>query len=196
MNRWGVLTLHDMTFPLENNLSVPLISALIGGVILFFGRKLFWLCVAALGFAAGVQLVPYVVHQPSPLLQLTFALLLGFIGALLALFLQKLAVGVAGFVAGGRLAVGLMATFFVQYAAHYWLTFLIGGIIGALLLLLLFDWALIFLSALIGAHLITGAITLPQTGRALLFAGLVLCGAIIQAAAFRRVTPATLSAKT
>src|SRR5438477_7960975 len=178
------------------NASIPILSAVIGAVVLLFGRKLFWLCVAAIGFAAGVTLASHIANEPTALLQLTFALLLGFIGALLALFLQKLAIGLAGFVAGGRLAVGLMATFFVQYAAHYWLTFLIGGIIGALLLLLLFDWALIFLSALIGAHLITGAITLPQTGRALLFAGLVLCGAIIQAAAFRRVTPATLSAKT
>jgi hypothetical protein len=168
------------------NTSVPVISALIGAVILFFGRKLFWLCVAALGFAAGVQLAAHVVHEPSALLQLTFALLLGFIGALLALFLQKIAVGLAGFIAGGRFAIGLVATFWVQYTAHYWLTFLIGGILGALLLLLLFDWALIFISSLIGAQLITEALTLPQTGHVLLFTGLVLGGVIVQAMTFRR----------
>jgi Domain of unknown function (DUF4203) len=168
------------------NLSVPLISAVIGAIIVFFGRKLFWLCVAALGFAAGVQLAAHVAHEPSPLLQLTFAILLGFIGALLALFLQKIAVGLAGFVAGGRLAVGLVATFLVQYAANYWVVFVIGGIVGALLLLLLFDWALIFISSLIGAHLIAAAITLPPIGHALLFTGLVVCGIIVQAMALRR----------
>jgi hypothetical protein len=178
---------------LENNLSIPLISALIGAVILLFGRKLFWLCVAALGFAAGVELAGVVVHEPSALLQLTFAILLGFIGALLALFLQKLAVGVAGFIAGGRLAVGLVATFVVQYAAHYWLTFLLGGIIGAILMLLLFDWALIFISSLIGAHLVAQAITLPQTGHALFFTGLVICGVIVQAMTFRRAAPPRVS---
>jgi hypothetical protein len=171
---------------MEKHLSVPIISACIGAIILFFGRKLFWLCVAALGFAAGVQLAAHVVYEPSVLLQLTLAVLLGFIGALLALFLQKFAVALAGFVAGGKLAVGLVATFLVQYNAHYWLIFLIGGILGALLLLLLFDWALIFVSSLIGAHLITEAITLPQTGHALLFTGLVLCGVIVQAMTFRR----------
>jgi hypothetical protein len=171
------------------HISVPIISAVIGAVILLFGRKLFWLCVAALGFAAGVQLATHVVHEPSAMLQLTFAVLLGCIGALLALFLQKLAVGLAGFIAGGRLAVGLVATFLVQYSAHFWLTFLIGGILGALLLLLLFDWALIFISSLIGAHLITEAVTLPQTGRALLFTGLVLCGVIVQAMTLRRTAP-------
>jgi Domain of unknown function (DUF4203) len=174
---------------LENSFSIPVISALIGAIILLFGRKLFWLCVAAVGFAAGVQLAAHVVQQPSAVLQLTLALLLGFIGALLALFLQKLAVGLVGFVAGGRLAVALVATFLVQFTAHYWVVFLIGGILGALLLLLLFDWALIFISALIGAHLIMQAITLPQTGHALVFTGLVLSGVIVQAMTFRRSAP-------
>jgi Domain of unknown function (DUF4203) len=175
-----------MVAALEDNISVPLVAALIGAVILLFGRKLFWLCVAALGFAAGVRLAAYVMHEPTPLLQFTFAILLGFIGALLALFLQKLAVGLVGFIAGGRLAVGLIATFFAQYSAHYWLPFLIGGILGAILLWLIFDWALILISALIGAHLIADAVRLPATGHVLLFTGLVLCGVIVQAMTFRR----------
>ncbi len=98
------------------NASLPIISALIGVVVLFFGRKLFWLCVAALGFAAGVELAPHLLHEPTPLLQLTIALVLGFLGALLATLLQKLAIGVVGFAAGGRLAVGIAATFFVDHA--------------------------------------------------------------------------------
>ncbi len=172
------------------NGSVPIAGAVIGAVILLFGRKIFWLCVAAIGFAAGVELAPHLVHEPSPALALTLALVLGFVGALLALFLQKLAVGVAGFIAGGRLAVGLMTTFLVQYASHYWVVFIIGGIIGALLLLMLFDWALIFISSLIGAHLIANAITLPPTGHVLLLAVLALGGVIVQATTFRRTVPA------
>src|SRR5207247_10786040 len=72
------------------NASIPILSAVIGAVVLLFGRKLFWLCVAAIGFAAGVTLASHIVSEPTALLQLTFAILLGFIGALLALFLQKL----------------------------------------------------------------------------------------------------------
>ena len=87
------------------NASIPILSAAIGVVVLLFGRKLFWLCVAAIGFAAGVTLASHIVSEPTPLLQLTFAVLLGFVGALLALFVQKLAIGVAGFIAGGRFAV-------------------------------------------------------------------------------------------
>src|SRR5258708_1587586 len=129
------------------NASIPILSVMIGAVVLLFGRKLFWLCVAAIGFAAGVTLASHLVSEPTPLLQLTFAILLGFIGALLALFLQKLAIGLAGFLAGGRLAVGLVATFMAQYTSYYWLTFIIGGLIGPLFLLLFFSFAPFFTSS-------------------------------------------------
>ncbi len=163
------------------NLPIPILSVLIGVALLLFGRKLFWLLVAAVGFAAGVQLAPSLVHEPSQLLVITAALVLGFVGALLALFLQKFAVAVVGFVAGGRLAVAIMAAFVVQHEATFALTFLIGGIIGGLLFLLLFDWALIFLSSMVGAYLIMSAVTLPQVGTAIAFIVLTIIGVIVQA---------------
>src|SRR6476659_9075968 len=98
------------------NASIPVLSVVIGAVILLFGRKLFWLCVAAIGFAAGIELAPMIMHEPTPLLALTVALVLGFIGALLALFVQKVAIAAAGFLAGGKLAVALVAAFFAQNA--------------------------------------------------------------------------------
>src|SRR5437879_13105906 len=97
------------------NASIPILSVVIGAVVLLFGRKLFWLCVAAIGFAAGVTLASHLVSEPAPLLQLNFAILLGFIGALLALFLYKLAIGLDGFLSGVWTAVGLYAKFFVHY---------------------------------------------------------------------------------
>jgi hypothetical protein len=173
------------------NLPVPIVSALIGVIVLFFGRRLFWLCVAAVGFAAGVELAPQLIHEPSPLLALSLALLLGLIGALLAIFLQKIAIAIAGFLAGGKLGVAIAAAFFVQHAEYYWLTFLVGGVVGALLLLLLFDWALIILSSVVGAHLIQTAVVLPATGNAILFVVLVLIGVVVQAGALRRTRAVT-----
>jgi len=168
--------------------SVAIVGALIGAVILFFGRKLFWLCVAAVGFAAGVEIAPHLVHEPSPLLALAIALVLGLIGALLALFLQKVAIAVLGFLAGGKLAGAIAAAFFVHYAQHSTVIFVIGGLLGAILLLVLFDWALIVVSSLIGAHLIVyqSAMALPQSGSIIVFIGLAIIGILVQAASFRR----------
>jgi hypothetical protein len=170
------------------NLPIPILSALIGAVILFFGRKLFWLCIAAVGFAAGSELATHFMHQPTPLMALTIALVLGFIGALIALFLQKMAIAIAGFLAGGKLATAIVAAFFVNLTPYYWITFVIGGIIGAILLLALFDWALIFFSAIVGAYLIQSAITLPSTGSAILFIALAAVGFFVQAAAIRKTS--------
>jgi hypothetical protein len=99
---------------------------------------------------------------------------------LLALFLQKIAVAIVGFVAGGRLAVAIIATFVVQHEGSFALAFLIGGIVGALIFLLLFDWALVVLSALVGAYMISGAITLPQTGATIIFIVLAIIGIAVQ----------------
>jgi len=166
--------------------SVPIVGALIGAVILFFGRKLFWLCVAAVGFAAGVEIAPHLVQEPSPLLALTVALVLGLIGVLLALFLQKIAIAVLGFLAGGKLAGAIAAAFFVQYAEHSTIIFVIGGIIGAVLLLVLFDWALMVVSSLVGAHLIQSSIVLPPSGSTIVFIGLAVLGVLVQATSLRR----------
>jgi hypothetical protein len=168
------------------NLPAPIIGALIGLVILFFGRRLFWLCVAAIGFAAGVELAPHLFHEPTPLLALTVALVFGFIGALLATFLQKIAIAIAGFLGGGKLAIAIAAAFYTPWEQYYAIIFVVGGVIGALLLLTLFDWALIFLSAAVGAHLIQGAVVLPPTGSAVLFVVLVVIGVLFQAGALRR----------
>jgi hypothetical protein len=174
-------------FP-QTHFSVAIVGALIGVVILFFGRKLFWLCVAAVGFAAGVEIAPHLVHEPSPLFALIIALVLGLLGALLALFLQKVAIAVLGFLAGGKLAGAIAGAFLIHYGQYSTIIFLVGGILGAILLLVLFDWALIVVSSLIGAHLIVyqGAITLPATGSTIVFLGLAVVGILVQTASFRR----------
>ena len=166
--------------------SVTIVGVLIGIVILFFGRKLFWLCVAAVGFAVGVEIAPHLVNESSSLLALLVALAFGVLGALLALFLQKIAIAVLGFLSGGKLASAIAVAFFVQYAQYSTIIFVVGGIIGAILLLAVFGWALIVVSSFIGAYLIQSAIVLPPTGSTLVFVGLAVVGIVVQAASFRR----------
>src|SRR5262249_4996408 len=158
-------TMAVQNFP-PMHFSVAIVGALIGVVILLFGRKLFWLCVAAVGFAAGAEIARLFLHEPSSVWALIIALVLGLLGALLAVLLQKVAIAVLGLLAGAYLANEIASAFFVHYAHYSTVVLLVGGIIGAILLLAVFDWALIVVSSLIGAHLIVyqGAITLPATG--------------------------------
>jgi hypothetical protein len=165
--------------------SVTIVGVLIGIAILFFGRRLFWLCVAAVGFAVGVEIAPLLVNEAS-LLALLIALVFWVLGALLALFLQKVAIAVLGFLAGGKLATAIAAAFFVHYAQYPTIIFVGGGIVGAILLLAVFGWALIVVSSFIGAYLIQSAFVLPPTGSTLVFIGLAIVGIFVQAASFRR----------
>ena len=52
--------------------------------------------------------------------------------------------------AGGRIAWALAAAFYIDHMHYRGITFVIGGILGALLLLALFDWVLILLSSVEG----------------------------------------------
>ena len=168
------------------NSSLPIISALVGVALLFFGRRLFWLFVAALGFAIGLQLAPYLSQNPPLWLSLLLSLGLGLLGALLAIMLQKLAIGIAGFLAGGSVAVAVVAAFWVNHAHYSIITFVVGGIIGALLLVALFDWALIIFSSIEGARLIADTVHLPSTGTTILLVFLAFFGIVAQSAMFRR----------
>ncbi|MGI8955921.1 MAG: DUF4203 domain-containing protein [Chthoniobacterales bacterium] len=168
------------------NSSLPIISVVVGIALLLFGRRLFWLFVAALGFAIGLQLAPYLSQHPPLWLSLVLSLGLGLLGAIIALLLQKIAIGIAGFLVGGRVAVAIAAAFLVNHAHYSAITFVIGGIVGAILLLALFDWALIIFSSIEGARLIAAAVHLPSTGTGILLIVLAVFGIIMQAMMFRR----------
>ena len=99
---------------------------------------------------------------------------------------KKLRSQYLGFLAGGKLATAIAAAFFVQYAQYSTIVFVVGGVIGAILLLAVFGWALIVVSSFIGAYLIQSAIVLPPTGSTLVFVGLAIVGMFVQSASFRR----------
>jgi hypothetical protein len=131
------------------------IFAVLGAVMLVLGRRLFWLFVGVVGFAAGLQ-AAHLYFSPQPFWVLwAVGLVGGIIGALLAVFFQHVAIAVGGFVAGATLAVHLTAMLGQNAGA---LIALIGGFVGAVALYLLFDWALIVLSSLIGATFIVEAL--------------------------------------
>ena len=68
----------------------------------------------------------------------------------------------------------------LNQGAFSWIVYLIGGIIGALLVVFLFDWALIVLSSLAGASLISQALLLPAGIAGVIFLALVIVGIVIQ----------------
>ncbi len=157
------------------------IRLVIGGLLLFLGRKLFWLFVAAVGFAAGWAVATNLLHVQPDWVALVLALVIGVAGALLAHFVSRVAIGLAGFLAGGFLALSLVGVLDLPADWWGWVAFFVGGILGAVLLGAAFDWALIGFSSLAGAVLAAGALELSSTGHLLVVVGLFVMGVIIQA---------------
>jgi hypothetical protein len=156
----------------------PIASILAGLLLLFFGRRLFWLFVALIGFSAGMILSSELFSVRSQLMVFVIGIACGLVGAVIAIFLQRLAIGIAGFLSGAMIGVALAGWFGIH--ASPMIPGLIGGILGALLLSMLFDWALIFLSVIVGASLILHSITLEARFVIPAFFVLALVGVFVQ----------------
>ncbi len=161
------------------------INLLLGGSLLVAGRKLFWLFVGALGFITGMQLAARFWRGPEGT-AIVIGLIVGVIFALFAIFLETLAMGVAGFLAGGFLLAVFSNMLGLNKGALSWIIYVIGGIIGVVLVMLLFNWALITLSSLAGASLIVQSLFAQRTAGGLIFFILFIAGIAIQGAVLRR----------
>ena len=166
-------------------MSAPIII-LAGALTLLFGRKLFWLFVGMLGFLSGLYLASHFFSANPEWTVWIIAIGLGLVGAVLALFLQKMAIGIAGFLAGGFLVMNLGELIGWQGDRVIFMAFLGGGIAGAILTWILFDWAIILLSSLTGAFLIQRELQFDHRTRMILLAVLSVVGVVIQARSLRK----------
>jgi hypothetical protein len=160
------------------------VALLVGLGLLLLGRRLFWLFAGGAGFLAGLTVAARTLRDRPDWVILAVALLAGVAGAVLGLLLPRIAVGIAGFVAGGATVSGLLARLGLGDLA--WLGVLVGGIAGAVLVIVLLDWALIALSSLMGATMIVGAVPLSTTVAHLVFLVLVVVGVLLQARQLER----------
>jgi len=156
------------------------IGQLIAGLLLLlFGRKLFWLFVGCIGFLAGFQLAGRVLTGQPELIILLAAVVVGIVGAVLALVLQRLMAAIAGGLAGGLIAIELAKILGFGAEPGIWIAFLVGAIFAAILVSALFDWALIILSSLSGALALTALITVNNQLLSMLIAAVLAIGGIV-----------------
>ncbi len=154
-------------------------TMVLGVILLVLGRKLFWLCVAVLGFFLGTEFAGTLLVDQPRWMMLVIGIGAGLLGALLAVVAQRVAFALAGFYAGAYLALAAVHSLEVGGQSMIW--FAAGGIIGAVLAALIMDWAIIALSSLAGAGAIVDAAGIGQTMGALVFLLLAAAGIVIQA---------------
>jgi len=143
-------------------LGTAIAQIVVGLVENLFGRKLFVLFVAIGGFLVGWFLAPALwdtFHKAGVLavwarvlIGLGAAVILGFA----AFRFARIMVSVGGFFIFAAATVLLVRYFagdssLVTGTRNYWIAYAAGGLVGAIIMGLLFDWALIVLTSLFGA---------------------------------------------
>lgn len=152
---------------------------LAGALMLLFGRPLYWALVAVLGFVIGFDVVQETALVDSEFLQILIAVGAGILAAGLAVAFQWLAFGLVGFLAGSFLLQTAIERYEIA-AGNETIWYIVGGVLGAIVALMLVDWAVIILSALAGAMMITGPVDVEEQTRALITIGLTVVGVVFQ----------------
>jgi hypothetical protein len=157
---------------------------IVGALLLVFGRRLFWFFVAASGFAAGVT-AANLAGVESEGVSLIIGVALGLLGALAATLFQKFAIVLAGFLAGAFIALRFGAEFGLGSGSGFGLFVIAASVAGAVLMSIVFDAALVGLSALAGASLVVEGLQLRGSTSLPVFVVLFLVGVAVQSAWMR-----------
>jgi hypothetical protein len=156
------------------------LPVLLGAVLLLVGRRLFWLLIATLGFLFAFTLVQRMSPEVSQPLHWVLAIAAGLVGALLAIFAQKLAVGAAGMLFGAYTTLWILERYGVDLGNWEWVALVAGGVVAAVLALLVLETALVVLSSILGASLLAGATRLDGLPVVVVFAVLLVVGIAVQ----------------
>ncbi len=178
-------------------LSIDSTRILLGILLLAFGRRLFWLFVGAAGFVGANLFANQFLKGQSDETVVIFCLGVGFVSAIMAMALRKVALGAAGFIVGGYLLMTLLAGTGQEHEIALavgnggqqlapWLAFGLGGLAGAFLMNALFGWTLIVLSSWGGAKLICDSLHLGTQALPVVFLILMCGGVLAQSGLIRR----------
>ena len=158
----------------------------VGAILLVSGRKLYWFFIAVAGMIAGIALSSLLLDAENLTWRIIFAVLGAALGAILAVAIQKIAIGIVGFVAGALGATLLWRMLELpQEGRMLLIPIILGGIVAAVLVLVAYEYGLIILSSWGGASLITqelektALLDIAWIGVAAFFA-LFLTGVVIQ----------------
>jgi len=174
------------------NTGIAIAAIVVGLVELFFGRTLFWLFVAIGGFLLGW----FLLHDVAPHLagweRVAAGIGAGIVLALLALVLTRVMVSIGGFFVFSAAAVILGRDLGAKLTAgstSYWVVYVVAGVIGAVLLFIFLDWALIVFTSVAGAGAVARGIFFlaggPRWVEYVVFVVLLVLGILFQSRRLR-----------
>lgn len=162
-----------------------LLTLAAGVILLLAGRRVYWLLVGLVGFVLGYGLTAEFLEGPYWLI-LIAGLAAGLLASGLAVFFQKMALTVAGFLIGGLAVLWWAGQMGWGEPWWVWALALGAALVGAVLTKEVFEVALMVLSSVFGATLVLEALQMPAEQLSPVFVILVAAGIVIQFFSSRR----------
>lgn len=158
------------------------IRGVLGGILLFLGRELNFLFAG--GFAAMIawRVVPLLPASWPAWGDIAFTLVCAGIAAAIPSLNERAGYALSGFLAGSFFLADYYVPGFISIPV---LPFLIGGIVGGILMGVFTEWALMIVSSLIGSIYFMELFRLTLTLKLMITGGLFLAGALTQVLTWR-----------
>jgi hypothetical protein len=156
-----------------------ILNILVGTGLVILGRKYLWIFTAGIFYFFTIEIIDHSQYNLPDTIILFVAMVLAASGALLAGVLKPIAIVVPVFLASSYLF-SLPAEAYQWFPGQTWLTYLIGGGLGLVLIAGATNWTFIVLSSLIGGLLVTRGIPINPAWSLVAFLGVALAGIIIQ----------------
>jgi hypothetical protein len=132
----------------------PILLVILGLLLAFAGRRFIWLLIGVAGFVLGYDLVTFFIPGDEGTVQILIGVFAGLIGAFLAVRFTNVLLLVAGFVLIGNALLVVGQILGADGLLVELLLFVIGGVVGLLLVRFALAIAVILISALGGASLV------------------------------------------
>jgi len=166
--------------------SASLIALAVGVILLFYGRRYFWLAAGLVAFLFGWQFFEERIGDGWTAVLIGSGA--GIIFAWLAVKFIRAVAYVIGFHAGALALPFFLGIFGVDL--HWLLSASVGGAIGLVLIVASFGWGLVLLTSWVGAGAVSGSLQewldLGATVAGVLFIALLLFGVVYQTHRRRR----------
>ena len=156
---------------------MQILRGVIAGILLFLGREVNFLFAAATAAFIGLRLTPLLPPQWPWWSDYAFMAGLAIVAAAITLANDRVGYFLSGFLAGGYF---LMEYYQPNVLTFPILPFIVGGVLGALMIGFFTEWALVLVTCLIGAYYVTNLFRLSYTAQILVGSGLFLIGALTQ----------------
>ncbi|MCZ6726685.1 MAG: hypothetical protein O7A98_04945 [Acidobacteria bacterium] len=171
--------LSTLAESMRTTLGQPL-AIVAGGLLLLFGRRLYWLLAGVVGFVVVFTVAGRLVPEMSEQVTLLVSLGAGVLGSIVTVFAHKALLGLVGGLGGALIGLWQAQALGLEQGVLWLVAAVVGGLLGAWLVSRLFEFALALLSSLLGAQLLVDAFGVTPSRSLLTYLGLVGFGLFFQ----------------